>query len=312
MKLIKQEKIFRNPPFAECHASTIVLLEGGRKICAWFGGEKEGKNDVRIWFSRHENGVWSAPEPIPAVADLPHWNPVLFEMAEGEITLFYKVGVSVPLWKTYFCVTRDGGKSWSAPKELAELDGDGGRGPVKNKCLIHSSGAILAPASDERGGWRSFIDLFDGERWEKCPIPVSEQTGRVHMIQPTLWEDENGVHALMRTLSSFIYRSDSKDGGKTWCEAYKTDIPNNNSGIDCVNGDDGAIYLVCNPIPPHSGRSPLSLLVSRDGGATFEKALDLEVEKREFSYPAIVSRDNKLFVTYTYDRKNIAYAEIEL
>ena len=132
------------------------------------------------------------------------------------------------------------------------------------------------------------------------------------MIQPTLWEDENGVHALMRTMSSFIYRSDSKDGGKTWCKAYKTDLPNNNSGIDCIKADDGAICLVCNPIPPHNGRSPLSILVSRDGGATFEKALDLEVEKREFSYPAIVSRDNKLFVTYTYDRKNIAYAEIEL
>ena len=312
MNLTKKELIFNNPPFAECHASTIVLLEGDRKICACFGGEKEGKNDVRIWFSRHENGVWSAPESIPAVADLPHWNPVLFETEKGEITLFYKVGVSVPQWKTYFCVTRDGGKSWSAPRELAELDGDGGRGPVKNKCLLHSSGAILAPASDERGVWRSFIDRFDGERWEKCPIPVSEENGRVHMIQPTLWEDKDGVHALMRTMSSFIYRSDSKDGGKTWCKAYKTDLPNNNSGIDCIKADDGAICLVCNPIPPHNGRSPLSILVSRDGGATFEKALDLEVEKREFSYPAIVSRDNKLFVTYTYDRKNIAYAEIEL
>ena len=309
MKLIKQEKIFHNPPFAECHASTIVLLEGDGKICAWFGGEKEGKNDVRIWYSRHEKGVWSAPEAIPAVADLPHWNPVLFETAKGEITLFYKVGVSVPQWKTYFCVTRDGGRSWSDPRELAELDGEGGRGPVKNKCLRHSSGAILAPASDERGVWRSFIDRFDGEGWKKCPIPVSEETGRVHMIQPTLWEDEDGVHALMRTLNSFIYRSDSKDGGKTWCEAYKTDIPNNNSGIDCTKTDDGAIYLVCNPV--QRGRTPLSLLLSRDGGATFEKALDLETEACEFSYPAVVSRGNRLFLTYTYDRKSIAYCEID-
>ena len=234
--------------------------------------------------------------------------------AEGEVTLFYKVGVSISQWRTYFCVTRDGGKSWSYPRELVEgEDGGGGRGPVKNKCFLHSSGALLAPASDERGIWRSFIDRFDGEKWEKCPIPVSEENKRVHMIQPTLWESENGdVHALMRTLNSYVYRSDSKDGGKSWCEAYKTDIPSNNSGIDCVKADNGAIFLVCNPIPPHQVRSPLSVLVSTDDGATFEKVLDLEGEKREFSYPAIVSRGNKLFVTYTYARTNIAYAEIEL
>ena len=313
MKLVKKELIIKSAPIKECHASTIVLLGGGDKLCAWFGGEKEGKNDVRIWYSRQVDGIWSAPTPIPAVLDLPHWNPVLFETAEGEITLFYKVGVSVPQWRTYFCVTRDGGKTWSSPKELMEgEDGGGGRGPVKNKCFVHSSGTLLAPASDERGIWRAFIDRFDGEKWEKCPIPVSEEMGRVHMIQPTLWESEDGgLHALMRTMSSFIYRSDSSDGGKTWCAAYKTDIPNNNSGIDCVKAEDGAIYLVCNPIPPNRIRSPLSILVSSDGGETFEKSLDLETEMCEFSYPAIVSKGNRLFVTYTYNRTNIAYAEIE-
>ena len=311
MRLIKQEKIFKKAPFAECHASTIVLTRGDDKMCAWFGGEKEGKNDVRIWYSRQKDGIWSEPEPIPAVADLPHWNPVLFETCKGEITLFYKVGATIPNWKTYFCTTRDGGLTWSAPKELVPGDESGGRGPVKNKCLIHSSGALLAPASDERGAWRCFIDRFDGEKWEKRPIPVPEENGRLHMIQPTLWESESGdVHALMRTQNGYIYRSDSKDGGKTWCKAYPTVIPNNNSGIDCTKTTNGTIALLCNPV--QKGRTPLSLLLSHDGGATFEKALDLETEIGEYSYPAIVSQSNNLFITYTHNRKVISYVEIEL
>ena len=35
-------------------------------------------------------------------------------------------------------------------------------------------------------------------------------------IQPTLWEDQNGlVHMFLRTTSSRIFRSDSSDGGRT-------------------------------------------------------------------------------------------------
>ena len=56
------------------------------------------------------------------------------------------------------------------------------------------------------------------------------------MIQPTLWESKDGsVHMLTRTKLGKIYRSDSLDGGKTWCRAYATNLPNNNSGIDPVS-----------------------------------------------------------------------------
>lgn len=308
MDLIKKEFIFSNAPFNECHASTIILC-ADKKICAWFGGEKESANDVRIWYSRWETGGWSFPEAIPAVCNLPHWNPVLFETAEGEITLFYKIGASVPEWKTYFCATSDAGRTWSTPQELVAGDNCDGRGPVKNKPLRHSSGMILAPASTERGPWRAFIDRFDGKKWEKSPIPISNSGERLNMIQPTLWEDENGdVHALMRSQNGFVYRSDSFDRGKNWCVAYPTAILNNNSGIDCVKTEDGTIALVCNPV--QRGRTPLSLLVSRDGGETFEKVLDFETESGEYSYPAIVSKGRTLLVTYTYNRKSIAYCEI--
>ncbi len=310
MKLTKKEFIFETAPFKECHASTIALC-GENKLAAWFGGKKESDNDVRIWFSRNEGGKWSYPESIPAVCDLPHWNPVLFEMKTGEITLFYKVGRSVPEWKTYFSVTLDGGSTWSYPRELIDGDESDGRGPVKNKPLRHSSGILLAPASTERGAWRAFIDRCDGEKWEKSPIPVSEDGKRLNMIQPTLWESKSGdVHALMRSQNGFIYRSDSTDGGKSWSEAYATEMLNNNSGIDCVKTENGTVALLCNPV--QRGRSPLSLFLSHDDGETFEKVLDLETENGEFSYPAVVSRGNTLYLTYTYDRKTIAYAEIEI
>ena len=55
-------------------------------------------------------------------------------------------------------------------------------------------------------------------------------------------------------------------GSASWCMAYRTKLPNNNSGIDLVGAENGKLYLVCNPVKKNWGsRSPLDLLVSEDG-----------------------------------------------
>ena len=51
---------------------------------------------------------------------------------------------------------------------------------------------------------------------------------------------------------------------------------------------------------------------SEDNGKMFERLYDLEKGPGEFSYPAIVSQQNEIYVTYTYDRKNIAFCHIKL
>ena len=57
-------KEFIYPPMVNtpsCHASTVLPLEDGSVVAAWFGGTTEGNNDVKIWVSRRENSVWSKP-----------------------------------------------------------------------------------------------------------------------------------------------------------------------------------------------------------------------------------------------------------
>jgi predicted neuraminidase len=206
--------------------------------------------------------------------------------------------------------TTDGGKSWSDAKELVQGDESGGRGPVKNKPIRLSSGRILAPCSTEQGRWLCFAEVSDddGNHFEKVSIPASDDA---NMIQPCFWEDAlGGVHALMRTDKGFIYRSDSTDAGESWCPAYPIEIPNNNSGLDCIKADNGAVYLICNPVSENWGaRSPLTLYKYKDSCEQFERMTDLESGDGEFSYPAIICADGKLYGTYTYKREGIVFWE---
>lgn len=315
-----KEYIFETDRFFNaCHASTLLPLPDGDIISAWFAGTREGNDDVRIWYAVKHDGKWSEPACLQTDCTLPHWNPVLFLRNDGTVRLFFKTGKKISHWVTQFCDSHDNGKTWTPAKVLVDGDTSGGRGPVKNKCLRTSSGTILAPASTEQKGWRCFIDVSedDGDTWTKSPYivrPGKMPTGIVNMIQPTLWEDDNGIfHALMRTNKGFVYYSDSKNGIK-WSKAVKTDIPNNNSGLDCARASDGNIYLVCNPVEENWGeRSPLVLMKSTDNGKTFSVIETLEERKGgEFSYPAIVADKNTLHITYTYDRKNIVYCNFNI
>lgn len=316
----KKEMVFdEKRPTRNCHASTVLPLPNGEVLAAWFGGTKEGADDVDIWLSIRSAGKWSEPLRISAAVDIPHWNPVLFLRLDGTVCLFFKVGKKVQLWHTYFSISKDNGRTWSKPEELVKGDPGNGRGPVKNKNLRLSDGRVLAPASSEAGGkWMAFVDMSfdDGITWQKQPdVPTRRPHRRyVPMIQPTLWESAPGkVHMLTRTNAGRIYRSDSEDYGVTWCMAYKTKLFNNNSGIDLAKTERGELFLVSNPVGVNWGkRTPLTLMRSADNGETWEEVLVLEKDEGEYSYPAIICKGNILYITYTWKREKIAFWEIEL
>lgn len=330
MKLIMEKC-----PTDMCHASTLLKIGPDRFLAAWFGGSKEGNGDVAIWFTRGNEEHFEEPK-ILAQSEEAHWNPVLFRVDEKKIIIFYKVGNEISKWRTMYRVSEDNGETFGEEKELVPGD-QGGRGPVRNKPIRLKSGRILAPGSTEQGIWKAFVDRSDddGKTWNKSQeveisqleyksgertvgkddssIPVSEQSfyGR-GVIQPTLWESiPDQVHMLLRSTEGMIYRSDSKDGGDTWTEAYATELPNNNSGIDMIRSEDGKLFLVYNPVGVNWGdRTPISLAVSKDDGKTWEKIRDLSTGEGEFAYPAIIQDEDFLYITYTYKRKNIAFWKI--
>lgn len=335
MKVEKKELIFKTEdrPFPICHASNICKIDSEEVIAVWFAGTKEGAADTAIWMSRRKAEKWSEPQKLEDDMQEAHWNPVLFKKENGQILLFYKVGNNIKEWRTIRRVSDDKGKTWSEAEELVEGD-RGGRGPVRCKVVELSDHSLIAGASTENGIWTAYADrsIDDGKNWklgnpiqlnvtycgentaENSGIQVSEQSfyGR-GVIQPSIWESEEGkVHMLLRSTEEEIYRSDSTDYGKTWSKAYSTGLPNNNSGIDVVKCRNGNLILCCNPVRKNWGeRSPIVLMKSEDNGASWKTEFILEDAPGEYSYPCIIENSGMIYVSYTYDRKSIAYWELK-
>ena len=310
------EFIFETAPFASAHASTIVEAQDGL-VTAWFGGTREGADDVGIWVSRRVTGAWTPPIEVATGVQAdgtrhPCWNPVLFSGPDNVLTLFYKVGPSPQTWWGMVRTSRDSGRTWSDARRLP----DGILGPIKNKPVRLPDGTLVAPSSTESperpSAWRVHFERSTdaGVTWTSV-VPAGPPDGKpIDAIQPSILIHPAGkLQAVGRSRSGRIFETWSSDGGRTWTPIALTSLPNPSSGIDAVTLRDGRHLIVYNHTP--QGRSPLNVAISRDG-KIWEAALVLESEPGEYSYPAVIqSADGHVHITYTWKRQRVKHVEID-
>jgi alpha-L-rhamnosidase len=250
------------------------------------------------------------------------WNPVLFQMPDGELLLFFKIGTKVADWSGWLVRSHDGGRTWSRREPLPE----GFLGPVKNK-PIWLDGRLLCPSSTEGDGWKVHFESFDVQqkKWRMIGPLAAEpaettQPSRQHTvqaIQPSILLHKDGqLQILCRTRNGRLATSLSSDNGESWTPLSLTNLPNNNSGTDAVTLKDGRQLLVYNdfstlPGTPKGPRTPLCVAVSKDG-IHWKKVLTLEDSPvSQYSYPAVIqSADGKIHIAYTWRRQRIKYVEL--
>lgn len=339
--LLKKEFIWDDPSslYKACHVSTCVKNDNGDLLVAHFGGTKEGALDLGIWLSRRIDGKWQKPKRIKYMYGFQHWNPILHQDGD-KVLLYYKVGHGTHDWYTLVTESYDFGESWTESKE-AVLNDHSPRVATKNNILVASDGRWFGGTSTEDDlNHDCYIDISEdrGQTWNIHPIPFTHQhlphPNKIEwegvkelwesdpaivlkwdgIIQPALWQSgEKTFHCLMRSSRGSIYRSDSYDNGETWCEAYPTELPNNNCGINVVQMSDGALILFYNPINVNWGeRTPLSAIISVDNGLTWSGRYDFETDPGEYSYPYAIVKDNLIDLTYTWRRQKIVHCELEI
>lgn len=320
--ILVDEFIYEKAPYPSCHASTIVEASNGDLIASWFGGTQERNPDVTIWLSRKEKNSSKWTEAIQ-VADgvmndqlrYPTWNPVLYQIPEGDLMLFYKIGPKPSEWWGMYITSSDNGRTWSKPNSMPKDF----LGPIKNKPVLINNGTLLCPSSIEGDGWRLRMESTTdfGKTWQMSDT-LSRGKDKINAIQPSILFHKGGkIQAIARTRNRALASTWSVDNGKTWSDLKLLDLPNNNSGTDAVTLKNGSHVLVYNHVLPPGDlakgpRTPLNISVSKDG-IHWNAALILEDSKiSQYSYPSIIqSNDGMIHVVYTWRRERIKYVKID-
>jgi len=320
---IRDEFIYTRAAFPECHASTICETSRGL-VSAWFGGTKEGKDDVGIWTSYHDGSGWSSPTQVADGVQheglrYPCWNPVLYQPpGDGPTVLFFKVGPKPDKWWGEVMFSYDRGRTFRDRRRLPE----GIDGPVRCKPILLPDGTtLLCGSSTEYDGWRihfESIQLQNGKMhgtWKRVgPINDGKE---FNAIQPTFLQHRDGrLQVLCRSKESVIVTSFSDNNGETWSKTKATNLPNPNSGIDVVTLRDGRHLMIYNHLGSGKtgwGRRGLLNLAISEDGLQWHKVGVLEQEERgEFSYPAIIqTTDGLVHMTYTWKRQRIKHTVLD-
>jgi len=164
-----------------------------------------------------------------------------------------------------------------------------------------------------------------GLSWKAFPAVTLLHEQRFHWGEPTVCElnDHSLVMLLRVNHSGYLWRSDSKDGGKSWCDAYQTDIPNPNNKPKLLKLPNGDIALLntpsalSNPLARWSNitdRHPLALWISSDDMKTWRYKRDLITMPGAISYPdGFCSADGKhIYLAIEFNRHDIYFIDHEI
>jgi alpha-L-rhamnosidase len=317
--ILVDEFIFDTASFPESHAATIAETPEGL-IASWFGGTKEGNKDVCIWTSHLVKNKWTPPAKVADgimndTLRYPCYNPVLYQVPNGELLLFYKIGPNVAGWTGWMIRSKDNGHTWSKREALP----NGFLGPIKNKPEL-INGVLVCPSSREVGGWRAVMEYTTdwGKTWTRS---ADINDGKTLMaIQPSILKHKDGsLQILCRSRNLTINESWSHDNGKTWTALQASALPNNNSGTDAVTLKDGRQLLVYNHVLPDSSwvkgkgpRTPLNVAISKDGKKWFAALILEDSPISQYSYPSVIqSKDGMVHIVYTWRRQRIKYVKID-
>ena len=170
-----------------------------------------------------------------------------------------------------------------------------------------AAGWLIPYHTERQPHWlhsRFLMVAGDGVTAVKNEVDLNEPPG---CLEPALAQLPDGrwlCYMRHGDVGGFIWRSESADGGHTFSHPVLTNLRNNHSGIDIAVGPSGRLLILYND--SHRLRTPLTLGISEDEGATF-RTRDIESGIGEFSYPKLhQTRDGVWRAMYTYQRECIA------
>lgn len=296
-------------------------------------------NRVYIFHSKDNGQTWSKGQSVyPEDGRAVYATEVT--VLGGEITVYLTVhDGGFCRCENVAVKSRDNGYTWDSPMRFPENFGSGFT--FVRGMLALRSGALLLPfqnyqiekTDDERLSaaklpvWNSeaefvrngvFISTDGGRIWQEGGsnrYPLKDCSGNKvwQWTEPTLAQlSDDSIVMLLRIRGGYLYRSRSVDGGLTWSDPEKTEIPNPGNKPKLIQ--DGKRIILLNT--PSSGygyqyRTPLAVWVSEDDMQTWKKYVVTDFAGW-LSYPDGIAEGNIVRFAFELNRHDVYYAEAEI
>ena len=281
-----------------CDTTLRAMPDGSWVMIMLGGGDREPLPANRIFLTRSmdQGRTWTTMQPIDFGVKTKDADralvPTELMVHQDRCTIFFATHDGrFGDWKTWMSHSSDSCRTWGplepAPGRLAN------RTFIRNT-VVTSNGRLVLP-------FQHYVD-GPGPRNPRNGVMISEDDGKSWSIHGWIrlspddnyrgWAESNVVELADGTLSMLIradhlggvlYRADSKDGGKTWSQAAKTDIPNPGSKATLYGLGGDTVAILHNPNPRQ--RNPLSLWISFDGMRSWPYRRDLVTWPGRLNYP---------------------------
>jgi photosystem II stability/assembly factor-like uncharacterized protein len=252
------------------------------------GGSDHAAAHLAARFSRDGGRTWTSEDQLvlPNEAKMNVMSVSLLRLTGGDIGLFYLRKNALDDCRLYLRRSTDEGRTWGDPVLCIP---DAGYFVVNNDRVIQlKTGRLVVPASrrNSPGSPRPYPGVAvcylsddDGRSWRRSNTELKPPEGSTTGLQePGVVELKDGrLMMLCRTDQGCQFRSYSHDGGETWFPAEPSEIksPVSPASIKRIPRT-GDLLLVWNDhsrIDPalKGKRTPFTVAISRDEGATWEK-----------------------------------------
>jgi hypothetical protein len=312
---------------AAAHASSLLPMPADHAAALtvfWFSGDRESGPNVQIAASQYlrATGQWTPARFVVnrfvAGEQLGHGlrrlgNPVAWMDRKGRVNLF---------------VVATGWGGWAASRILHLRQSSVGTGLaelafepvrvlplswlwntsflVRNAPLDLQDGGMVLPVHFELGIKYPMALRFDSAGGYRGMERMSQ---RLYLLQPSVVAQSSREWlAFMRDErhQGKVGVAQTRDGGRHWTDLPDLALDNPDAAVAGLGAASGAMLLAHNS--SIASRGTLDLSASRDGrNWSLVKTLEQGGFDDEFSYPALVWADGSLWISYTVDRKRIAW-----
>lgn len=305
---------------------SFARLKDGRLMFIYSRFSSEGPADsgaasLAARYSSDGGVTWSAADEkvVDNEGGMNTMSVSLLRLRSGELALIYMRKNSMLDCRPYLRLSRDEGKTWSAPRlAIAEpgyyvLNNDRAVAIRRGRRLIlpvayHHNETAEPTKFNGRGVAMCYLSDDQGKTWRRSKTTLENPTPSPAGLQePGVVELKDGrLLMFLRTAMGTQYYSYSRDGGETWSpvEASTLASPLSPASIKRIPKT-GDLLVVWNDHARVSDeirnklRTPLTVAVSRDEGKTWEKAKNIADDPAGwYCYTAIEFAGDRVLLGY--------------